>query len=94
MYRETEKKQKNFYIPTCVGKKFKFIDFTILENALFRGNYPPSSYYYVLGRGKLLIPPGSILLKNCFPQQQKGAGGNYDLFYQNSVRKYEDDLEH
>ena len=30
-----------------------------------------------------------------FPQVQitKG-GGNYDLLYQNSTRKYEDDLEH
>ena len=77
-----------------MGKKFKFMDFTILENALFWGNYPPSFYHQVLGRGKLLISPGRILLKNCFPQQQKGAGGNYDLFYQKSVRKYEDDLEH
>ena len=24
----------------------------------------------------------------------KGGGGNYDLLYQNSIRKYEDDLEH
>ena len=24
----------------------------------------------------------------------EGVGGSYDLFYQNSIRKYEDDLEH
>ena len=28
------------------------------------------------------------------PQQQKRGGGNYDLLQQNSIRKYEDDLEH
>ena len=32
-------------------------------------------------------------LKICFPQDEKG-GENYDLLYQNSIRKYEDDLEH
>ena len=53
----------------------------------------PSSYHHALGRRKLLIPSGSILSKICFPQQQKGEG-NYDLLYQNSVKKYEDDFEH
>ena len=35
---------------------------------------PPglSSCLHALGRRKLLIPPGSILSKICFPQQQKG----------------------
>ena len=37
-----------------------------------------------------LVP---ISLKICFPQDGKG-GGSYDLRYQNSVKKYEDDLEH
>ena len=32
-------------------------------------------------------------LNNCFPQDEMD-GENYDLFYQNSIRKYEDDLEH
>ena len=32
-------------------------------------------------------------LKICFPQAERG-GENYDLLYQNSIRKYEDDLEH
>ena len=35
----------------------------------------------------------SIFLKICFPQNKRGRG-NYDLLYQNSIRKYEDDLEH
>ena len=29
----------------------------------------------------------------CFPQD-KMDGGNYDVFNQNSIRKYEEDLEH
>ena len=33
-------------------------------------------------------------LKICPPQKKTEKGGeNYDLLYQNSVRKYEDDLE-
>ena len=32
-------------------------------------------------------------LKICFPQDERG-GENFDLLYQNSIRKYEDDLEH
>ena len=27
----------------------------------------------VVGRGKLLIPPGSMFSKICFPQQEKGV---------------------
>ena len=40
-----------------------------------------------------LKTPGRIFLKICFPQDERGEG-NYDLLYQNSIRKYEDDLEH
>ena len=32
-------------------------------------------------------------LKICFPKAEKG-GENYNLLYQNLIRKYEDDLEH
>ena len=32
-------------------------------------------------------------LKISFPKA-KGGGEKYDLIYQNSVRKYEDDVEH
>ena len=34
-------------------------------------NSSPSSYHHTLGREKLLIPPGSIFLKICFPQRQE-----------------------
>ena len=36
----------NFYIPPCVGKIFKFMEFTFLENGLIRGIFthaPPQS---------------------------------------------------
>ena len=32
--------------------------------------------------------------ENLFPPTAERGGRNYDLLYQNSVRKYEDDLEH
>ena len=32
-------------------------------------------------------------LKICFHQEKRG-GENYGLLYQNSIRKYEDELEH
>ena len=57
--------------------------------------HPRSSCHQALGRKKLLIFPGSILSKICFPQQQKGV--DYDLLYLNLVskfRKYEKDLKH
>ena len=34
-------------------------------------NSPPISCHHTLGRKKLLIAPGNILSKICFPQQQK-----------------------
>ena len=37
--------------------------------------------------------PGKIVWKSVFIQDEKG-GENYDLVYQNSIRKYEDELEH
>ena len=40
-----------------------------------------------------LKTPGRIILHICFPQAKRG-GENYDLLYQNSIRKYEVDLEH
>ena len=57
-------------------------------------NSPPSFCHHPLARRKLLIPPGSAHSKICSPPTAEKDGGNYDLLYQNSVRKYEDDLEH
>ena len=69
------------YIPPCMGKIFKFMEFTFLENALIRGIFthaPPHSKspptcHHALSRRKLLIPPGCILSNICFPQWQKGV---------------------
>ena len=70
------------YIPPCLGKSFKLIELIFLENALIRGisthapphsRLTPISCHHALGRRKLLIPPGSILPKIYFPQQQKGV---------------------
>ena len=71
----------NLYIPSCAGKVLKFMVSTFLENALNLHFYscpslptqssPPNSCHHTLGRGELLIPPGSIYFENCFPQQQK-----------------------
>ena len=32
--------------------------------------------------------------ENLFPPTKDRGRGNYELLYQNSLRKYEDDLEH
>ena len=46
-------------------------------------------------RGELLIPHQTdFFFENLLPPSRKGAGRNYDLLYQNSVRKYENDLEY
>ena len=66
----------------------------LLTQPLPTQNSPPSSYHHTLGRRKLLIPPGSISSKICFLQQEKGVEETMICYDQNSVRKYEDDLEH
>ena len=43
-------------------------------------NSPPNSCQRTLGKRKLLILPGSIRLKICFPQQQKGMEGTMICF--------------
>ena len=40
-----------------------------------------------------LTPPKKIV-KNLFPPIGKSCRGNHDLLYQNSIRKFVDDLEH
>ena len=57
--------------------------FISLQNACFCYLCPSPSFR----------TPGKTFLKICFPQDERG-GGNCDLLYQNSVRKYENDLEH
>ena len=75
---------KNFQIFKIPRKCTKFPE-------LPTQNSPPSSCHHALGRR---IPLCSIPPKICFPPTAEKGGRNYDLLYQNSVRKYEDDLEH
>ena len=71
---------KLVYILPGVGKSFKFMVLTFLENALDLSIFtmslltlssPPSSCQHTIARRKLLIPPGSFFSKICFPQQEK-----------------------
>ena len=71
------------------GKIFKFMEFTFLDNPLVQGIFthaPPHT--------KITHSPRSYFFDNLFPPTAEKGVGNYDLLYQNSVRKYEDDLEH
>ena len=38
--------------------------------------------------------PRQHSFENLFPSTAERSGGNYELFYQDSIRKYDDDLEH
>ena len=76
----------NLYIPPCVGKFFKFMVLTFLENTLSLGIF---THTLVLQSERQVE-----LFENLFPPTAEWGGENYDLLYQNSIRKYEDDLEH
>ena len=74
------------YIPPCMGKIFKIIVFTFQESGLNLGIFTHAS-----------VPHSKLqaeFFENLFPQTAERCGENYDLLYQNSVRKNEDDLEH
>ena len=40
-----------------------------------------------------LKTPGRIFVEICFTQAERGRE-NYDFLYQNSIKKYKDDMEH
>ena len=40
------------------------------------------------------VPHSKLLVKFFVSLKRDGVGGSYDLLYQNSIRKYKDDLEH
>ena len=58
-----------------------------------RHSYSCSPYSNLLSREKLLILPGSIFLKVCFPQKQKAVEETMTCFIKIKT-KYEDDSEH
>ena len=61
--------------------------FTFLENTLNLGIFIHACPF---PHSKLQAD----FLENLFLQTAERVGENYDLLHQNSVRKYEDDLEH
>ena len=76
--------------------------FTFLENALNLGIFthaPPHSKLAPkflsshLRLKEITHSSWQHLFKNLFPPTVEKGGGNYDLLYENSVRKYKDDLE-
>ena len=86
-----------------VRKIFKFMEFTFLENALIRGIFTHTLPHSKLApkflplrprQKEITHSPWQHSLENLFSPTAEMGGGNYDLLYQNSVRKYENDLEH
>ena len=76
-------------------KIFKFMEFTFLENALIRGIFTHAPSHSKLAPKFLSSRPRQHSFENLFPPSaEKGGGRNNALLYQNSVRKYEYDLEH
>ena len=74
----------DLYIPTCAGKNFQFMVFTFLQMDWI--------YAFLLIPQSTLKTPSRIFWKSVSPNGK--CGGSYDLLYQNSVKKYEDDLKH
>ena len=86
-----------------MGKIFKFMEFTFIEYALIRGTFTHASPHSKLtpkllslcpSQKEITHSPRQHYFENLFPPTAERGEGNYDLFYQNSVRKYDDDLEH
>ena len=69
------------------GKKFSIYGVNIPRKCI------ESRHFYSCPSPQLKTPSRKKLLSSCFPQDERGVG-NCDLLYQNSIRKYEDDLEH
>ena len=68
------------------------MEFTFLENALIRGIFTHAPPQSKLGGNYSF--PRQRSFENLFPLTAERGEGDYNLLYQNSVRKYEDDLEH
>ena len=78
------------------------MEFTCLENTLIQGIFTHSPPHLKLApkflssrhrQKDITHSPRQHSFENLFPPTAKKGGGNYDLFYQNSVTKYGDDLE-
>ena len=95
----------NFFARSCVEKSFKSMVFTFVENALNLGIFshappPPHSKLFpkLLSsdprQREITHSPRQHFSENLFPSTTGRGRVNYDLLYQNLIRKYEDDLEH
>ena len=78
------------------------MEFTFLENAVIRviftniptQNFPPKFLSLRPRQKKITHSPRQHFFENLFPATSERGGGNYDLLYQNYIRKHEDNLEH
>ena len=84
-----------------MGNIIKFMEFAFLESALIRGIFtyaPPHSQLAPnfassrLRHREITISPREHSFENLFCPIEERGGGNYDLLYKNSFRKYENDL--
>ena len=90
------------YIPPCVRKTFIFMVFTFVENVFtldIFSHIPPHAklapkFLPLHPRQKEITHSPRQHFRNLFPPTAQRGGENYYLLYQNSVRKYEDDLGH
>ena len=82
---------------------FKFMEFTILENALIREIFTHAPLHSILvpkffssrsRQKEMTHSPRQHSFENLFPPTTETGGEIYDMLYQNSVRKDKDDLEH
>ena len=86
-----------------VGKSLKFLEFTLLENAMIQvivthvsshSKLAPKFFSSHPREKEITHSPRQHSFENPFPLAEERGGGTYELLYQNSVRKYEDDLKH
>ena len=82
------------------GKKFKFYGVHIPRKCIDSRHAPPHSKFvrkFLSSRPRqkeIANSPKQHSFENLFPSTAERGRGNYDFLYQDSVRKYEDDLEH
>ena len=88
---------------TMVGKIFQIYGFHIsrkcIESVHFYSCLPPHLKHYPKflsshpRQREINNSPGQHFFENMFPPASERGGGNYNLLYQNSVRKCEDNLD-
>ena len=90
------------YIPPCAGKISKFMVFIFLKNTWNLRIFTYVSPHSKLALKSLSHPrqkeithsPRQHFFGNPFSPTVERGGENYDLLYQNRIRKYKDELGH